>query len=98
MEGATDPEMLKDRAFYKLGLFVYDQRKAMMALGLVSCVLMTGLFTMGADWAEGFGEDDVESVNAGRLISERFATDNDEGGQSFRSHGKMKVLISTLQI
>ena len=56
----------------------------MMALGLVSCVLMTGLFTMGADWAEGFGEDDVESVNAGRLISERFASDNDEGGQSFR--------------
>ena len=84
MEGATDPEMLKDRAFYKLGLFVYDRRKAMMALGLVSCVLMTGLFTMGADWAEGFGEDDVESVNAGRLIAERFATDNDEGGQSFR--------------
>ena len=34
MEGATDPEMLKDRAFYKLGLFVYDRRKAMMALGL----------------------------------------------------------------
>ena len=59
MEGATDPKMLKDRAFYKLGLFVYDHRRAMMALGLVSCVLMTGLFTMGADWAEGFGEDDV---------------------------------------
>ena len=29
--------MLKDRAFYKLGLFVYDQRKAMMALGPAVC-------------------------------------------------------------
>lgn len=84
MEGATDPEMLKDRAFYKLGLFIHDRKKAMMAFGLVSCILMTGLMSMGADWAEGFGEDDVESVNAGRLISERFSTDDDNSGPSFR--------------
>ena len=84
MEGATDPEVLKNRAFFKLGLFIHDHRRAMMAFGLVSCILMTGLMSMGADWAEGFGEDDVESVNAGRLISERFASDGDEGGQSFR--------------
>ena len=74
MEGATDPEMLKDRAFFKLGLFIHDRKGAMMAFGLVSCLLMTGLITMGADWAEGFGEDDVESVNAGRLISDRFSS------------------------
>ncbi|MBL6733097.1 MAG: MMPL family transporter, partial [Candidatus Poseidonia sp.] len=84
MEGATDPEMLKKRAFFRLGLFIHDHRKAMMAFGLVSCILMTGLMSMGADWAEGFGEDDVESVNAGRLISERFATDSDDGGQTLR--------------
>lgn len=84
MEGSTDPEMLKERAFFRLGLFIHDHRKAMMAFGLVSCILMTGLMTMGADWAEGFGEDDVESVNAGRLISERFATDGDDGGQTLR--------------
>ena len=84
MEGATDPEMLKDRAFYKLGLFIHDQKKAMMAFGLVSCLLMTGLMAMGADWAEGFGEDDVESVNAGRLISERFTSEEDSSGHSFR--------------
>jgi RND superfamily putative drug exporter len=84
MEGATDPEMLKERAFFRLGLFIHDHRKAMMAFGLVSCILMTGLMSMGADWAEGFGEDDVESVNAGRLISERFATDSDDGGQTLR--------------
>jgi len=84
MEGATDPAMLKDRAFYKLGLFIHDQKKAMMAFGLVSCILMTGLIGMGADWAEGFGEDDVESVNAGRLISDRFSSEDESGGPSFR--------------
>ncbi len=84
MEGATDPEMLKDRAFFKMGLFIHDHRKAMMAFGLISCILMGGLITIGPDWAEGFGEDDVESVNAGRLISERFASDDEESGPSFR--------------
>jgi RND superfamily putative drug exporter len=84
MEGATDPEMLKDRAFFKMGLFIHDHRKAMMAFGLISCILMGGLITIGPDWAEGFGEDDVESVNAGRLISERFASDTEESGPSFR--------------
>ena len=84
MEGATDPAVLKDRAFYKMGLFIHDHQKTVMVLGLVSCVLMAGLWTIGADWAEGFGEDDVESVNAGRLISERFASDGDDSGQSFR--------------
>jgi len=84
MEGATDPAVLKDRFFYKMGLFIHDHQKTVMVLGLISCVLMAGLWTIGADWAEGFGEDDVESVNAGRLISERFASDGDDSGQSFR--------------
>ena len=84
MEGATDPKMLEGRLFYKMGLLIHDQRKLMMAFGLVSCILMGSLISIGADWAEGFGEDDVESVNAGRLISQRFASDSDDGGQSFR--------------
>ena len=84
MEGATDPEMLKDRAFFRLGLLIHDHRRAMIAFGLVSCLLMGGLMTMGADWAEGFGEDDVESVNAGRLISERFGSEDNNTGHSFR--------------
>ena len=84
MEGATDPKMLEGRLFYKLGLFIHDRRKITVALGLISCILMTSLIGLGADWAEGFGEDDVESVNAGRLISERFETDTDLGGPMFR--------------
>ena len=84
MEGATDPQMLKDRAFYKLGLLIHDRRKTMVAMGLISCILMTGLIGLGADWAEGFGEDDVESINAGKLISKRFDSGNDQGGPMFR--------------
>ncbi|MBT61079.1 MAG: hypothetical protein CMA63_05965 [Euryarchaeota archaeon] len=84
MEGATDPKMLEDRMFFKLGLFIHDRRKIMVAFGLMSCILMTSLIGMGADWAEGFGEDDVESVNAGRLISDRFLSDGDSNGPFFR--------------
>lgn len=84
MEGATDPKMLEDRLFYKMGLVIHDRRKFMVAFGLISCILMTSLISMGADWAEGFGEDDVESVNAGRLISERFSTGEEDSGPSFR--------------
>ena len=76
--------MLKDRVFFKLGLFIHDQKKAMMAFGLISCLLMTSLMAMGADWAEGFGEDDVESVNAGHLFDERFISEDDSNGHSFR--------------
>ena len=84
MEGATDPEMLKDRAFFKLGLFIYDHKASMMVFGLISCILMGSLITIGPDWAEGFGEDDVESINGLRLLSQRFATEDDTGGQVFR--------------
>ncbi len=84
MDGATDPEVLKDRLFFRMGLFIHDNSKLMVALGLISCIFMSSLMTLGADWAEGFGEEDVESINAGRLISERFSTDENQTGKSFR--------------
>ena len=36
-----------------MGSFVHDHRRAMMAFGLISCILMGGLITIGPDWAEG---------------------------------------------
>ena len=72
MEGATDPKVLQNRIFYKMGIFIHDNSKLMVAFGLISCIFMSSLMSLGADWAEGFGEEEVESVNAGRLISERF--------------------------
>ena len=84
MEGATDPKMLEERPFFKIGLLIHDRRKTMVVFGLVSCILMGSLITIGADWAESFGEDDVESMHAWDLLSERFATEDDGGGPSFR--------------
>jgi len=84
MEGATDPKMLEGRAFYRLGELIHDRKNIMMVFGIVSCVLMSSLISIGADWAEGFGEDDVESVEAFSLINERFATSENDSGQSFR--------------
>ena len=84
MEGATDPKVLQNRIFYKMGIFIHDNSKLMVAFGLISCIFMSSLMSLGADWAEGFGEEEVESVNAGRLISERFNTDSNETGKHFR--------------
>jgi len=84
MEGATDPKSLETRFFFRMGLFINDYSKLIVVIGLISCILMTSLTALGADWAEGFGEDDVESVNAGRILSERFSTDSNESGKDFR--------------
>ena len=47
MESVTDPEMLNDRAFYKLGLFTYDYRKSVVVIGLLACIGMASLAAMG---------------------------------------------------
>lgn len=84
MEGATNPKVLENRFFYKMGLFIHDNSKLMVAFGLFSCIIMSSLMALGPDWAEGFGEDDVESVHAGNLISERFNDQGNESSKSFR--------------
>ena len=81
MESVTDPKMLEDRVFYKVGLKVYDYHKIIIILGLVCTIALTSLVTMGADWAEGFGEDDVEAIEAGKLLSERFSS-SDENAEA----------------
>ena len=72
MESITDPDMLKDRAFYKLGLFTYDNRKAVFITGLLSCFLMSSLMIMGPNWAESWGEGDLESIEAGEKLEDAF--------------------------
>ena len=72
MESVTDPEMLKDRAFYKLGEFTYDNRKSVLIIGLLSCFLMSSLVAMGPNWAESWGEGDLESINAGDTLEDAF--------------------------
>jgi RND superfamily putative drug exporter len=82
MESVTDPKLLEDRLFYKLGEFTYDRRKMVLAVGLIACLGMASLIGMGADWAESWGEGDLESIEAGTLRDSAFVSE-DEGGQSF---------------
>ena len=82
MESVTDPKLLEDRLFYKLGELTYDRRKIVLAVGLIACLGMASLIGMGADWAESWGEGDLESIEAGTLRDSAF-TSEDEGSQSF---------------
>ena len=72
MESITDPDMLKDRAFYKLGLFTYDYRKSVVVIGFLACIGMTSLAAMGPNWAESWGEGDLESIEAGGILEDAF--------------------------
>ena len=82
MESVTDPKLLEDRLFYKLGEFTYDRRKMVLAVGLIACLGMASMIGMGANWAESWGEGDLESVEAGALRNSAFIAE-DEGSQSF---------------
>ena len=72
MESVTDPEMLRGRAFYKLGEFTYDHRKSVLIVGLLSCFLMSSLIAIGPNWAESWGVGDLESVEAGGMLEDAF--------------------------
>ena len=82
MESVTDPKLLEDRFFYKLGEFTYDRRKVVLAVGLIACLGMASMIGMGANWAESWGEGDLESVEAGALRNSAFIAE-DEGSQTF---------------
>lgn len=81
MEGVTDPKMLEGRAFYKLGEFTFDHRKKVLVFGILACFAMASLMIMGPNWAESWGEGDLESMNAARIYDDAFTSD--EGSQSF---------------
>ena len=72
MESVTEPSMLRHRTFYKLGEFTYDYRKPVLVIGMLSCILMSSLVLMGPNWAESWGEGDLESIEAGDLLEDAF--------------------------
>ena len=82
MESTTDPAMLEGRVFYRLGEFTFDHKRKIVVFGLLSCIMMSSLMGMGADWAEGWGEDDVESIRAGKVLSSAFS----DGAENTESH------------
>jgi len=82
-EGVTDPEMLRGRIFYRLGEFSYDHRLKTTVIGVLVCIILASLMGMGADWAESYGEGDLESLNAGQMYREYFLSEGDEDGNVF---------------
>ena len=85
MESSTDPRIFEGRAFYKLGEFTHDNRKKVLVLGILACLGMSSLMTMGPDWSEAWGEGDLESVEALSIMDDAFSVDgaNSESGQGF---------------
>ncbi|MFL2881718.1 MAG: MMPL family transporter [Candidatus Poseidoniaceae archaeon] len=81
MDWSTDPKMLEGRSFYKLGESIFDHKKKILVIGILTCMLLGSLISMGPNWAESWGEGDLESVEAGDLRKSAFASE-DEGNQS----------------
>jgi len=76
MESVTDPKMLENRVFYRLGEFTFDNRKKVLVLGLLSCLMMTSLMAIGPDWADSWGEGELESVSAIETKNDAFSETN----------------------
>ncbi|MEL0100774.1 MAG: hypothetical protein VW862_03630, partial [Euryarchaeota archaeon] len=81
MEGVTDPNLLRGRFFFKLGEFTYDRRKLVIVLGMLICVMLSSMIALGPDWAESWGEGELESIEAIDLKDSAFAVE--DGSQSF---------------
>ena len=81
MDWSTDPKMLEGRVFYKLGESIFDHKKKVLVIGILTCMLLGSLISMGPNWAESWGEGDLESIEAGDLRKSAFASE-DEGNQS----------------
>ena len=81
MDWSTDPKMLENRSFYKLGESIFDHKKKVLVIGILSCMILGSLISLGPDWAESWGEGDLESVEAGDLRKSAFASE-DEGNKS----------------
>ncbi len=84
MEGFTEPEMLKDRAFFKLGEFCYDNRKKVFVTGILVCITLSSLMLMGPNWAEAWGEGEMESVEVRELFAEAATNRNETITQNFK--------------
>ena len=83
MEGATEPEALQHRAYYKMGLFVYDNAKVVLIMTLILCGSLASLMTLEPRYAEGYGEGDLESVHGWDAARIGFTSENESDSFSF---------------
>lgn len=78
MESVTDPKLLENRLFYKLGEFTYDYRKKVLVFGILACIAMASLIAMGPNWAESWGVGEHESVQASDLREDAFIGEEED--------------------
>jgi len=83
MEGNTDPSILKDRLYYKIGSFVYDNAKVVLIATLLLGVSLAGLISLEPKYIEGFGEGDLESVYGWEAIATGFSDENESSYEVF---------------
>lgn len=85
MESSTDSSLFEGRFFFNMGGFTHDHRKKVLVLGLIACFGMASLIAMGPDWAEAWGEGDLESVDALAIRGSAFGSEdaNTDSGQGF---------------
>ena len=80
MEGATDPSVLQNRLYYKIGIFVHDNAKVVLILTMLLCAGLASLMTLEPKYVEGYGEGDLESVHGWDAITLGFSSE-EEGVQ-----------------
>ena len=82
MESTSDPSVFKDRPLYKLGIIAHDHARMVFAVALIVCLSLgsLGVF-LTPDWAESFGEGDLESTTVFGILGDSFGdvdSDNTE--------------------
>jgi RND superfamily putative drug exporter len=83
MESSTDSSLFEGRFFFKMGGFTHDHRKMVLAFGVLACFAMASLISMGPDWAEAWGEGDLESVDAIAIKDSAFGSGSVESSHGF---------------
>ncbi len=76
MESSTDASLFEGRFFFNMGGFTHDHRKKVLVFGLIACFGMASLIAMGPDWAEAWGEGDLESVDALAIRDNAFGAED----------------------
>ena len=84
MESTSDPSIFEERPLYKLGIIAHDYSKTVLTLGLTLCLLLGSLgIILTPDWAESFGEGELESTEAFRIMGDSFGDLDAENTETF---------------
>ena len=84
MESGSDPSVFEHRPLYKLGLFTHDHAKMVLVVGLLFTLGLASMMVfVEPDWAESFGEGDLESSEVFRALGADFGDPEAENTETF---------------